>query len=70
MVGRTRRDGDAIAAALGAGVVVESQPVLDQLAMFGLSKRVDRELRKERTERDGWRGLDENTMTATLRAPG
>lgn len=66
MVGRTRRDADAIAAALGAGAVVESAPVLDQIAVFGLSKRLDRELRKERTGRDGWRGLDENTMTSVL----
>lgn len=71
MVGRTRRDGNAIAAALGVGAVVEPEPVLDQLVAFGLSKRVDRELRKERTGRDGWRGLDENTMTAVLGAhPG
>lgn len=66
MAGRTRRDGDALATTLGTGVVVGPQPLLDQIAVFGVSKRVDRELRKERTEREGWRELDETSMAAVI----
>lgn len=66
MSGRIRRHADTIAAALGAGLFDEPQPALDEIAVSGVSKRLDRELRKERDGREDWRELDEDTMAPIL----